>query len=105
MKKLSKVLALVLVLAFALSMFAGCGTDGKYYLVVDGEKSEDLWIEIDGEEWADSTGLSGTVVADGKEITLKSKAVLGISMDLMKGEKSGGTITFDVLGEEIVYKK
>ncbi len=101
MKRASKILAIALCLAMVLTMFAGCGTNGTYYLVVDGEKT-DSWIKISGDEWEDSNGTTGTVAVDGDEITLSYK-VLGISIDFMVLEKDGSELTSKVLG--ITYKK
>lgn len=101
MKRASKILAIVLCLTLVLTMLAACGTNGTYYLVVNGEKSDE-WIKISGDEWEDSNGTTGSVSVDGDEITL-SYSVLGISFDFMVLEKDGSTLTSKVLGIE--YKK
>ncbi len=104
MKKITKLMAVILVVTLLLATLSACGVNGTYYLVVDGEKSDSVWIKIDGETWEDSLGLSGECEVDGNEITM-SKTLLGMKVDYMTGEKSGSTITFSVLGAEVVYEK
>lgn len=101
MKRMSKILAIVLCLTLVLTMFAGCGTNGTYYLVVNGEKTDE-WIKISGDTWEDSTGSTGEATVDGDEITL-TYSLFGISVDFMTLVKDGNTLTSKLLG--LTYEK
>lgn len=100
MKRVSKIMALILVLSLMLCMFAACGTDGTYYLLVNGEKS-DTWIKIDGDEYTSSLGTSGSVSVDGDEVTLTT-SVLIVSIDTVY-IKDGNTLTEQLTG--LTYEK
>lgn len=104
MKKFTKIISVVLICALMLTMLAGCGNNGTYYLQVNGEDSESVYITIDGDTWTSSAGDSGTCTIDGDSITL-SYEVFGISVDYAKGTIDGGEITFSILGVSTVYKK
>lgn len=96
-------LCLVCVMLFAL---ASCtkNVEGTYYAVVDGEKTEDSWIKLNGGEWSDSEGITGTYEVDGSKVIFKI-SLLGEEGELCTGTVDGDTLTITLLGISTVYKK
>ena len=75
MKRKITLLTLVLVIVMVTtSLLIACNdaSDGKYYLYDNGVKFDDSWIEIKGNKWTSSAGLSGKVTVKGEQITLSS---------------------------------
>ncbi|MFI3167568.1 MAG: hypothetical protein R3Y32_05555 [Bacillota bacterium] len=104
MKRISKILVMILCLALVLSLFTGCGNDGTYYYMDEGVKNKENWIEIDGDIWTDSLGLTGTAEINGNDVILYVE-LMGMEFELMTGVKDGNTIVYDLYGVEMIYTK
>ncbi|MBR2480318.1 MAG: InlB B-repeat-containing protein, partial [Clostridia bacterium] len=105
MKRKITLLSLVLVIViFAIAVLVACndgvnGVDGvnvRYYKYDDGVKEESSWIEIRGDKWCDSDGLSGIVEIDGERIVFFNNGV-----EQIRGTIRDGVLSFE--GDSIYY--
>lgn len=103
MKKRITLLSLVLVIVvLTTSVLFACNADvnGKYYLYDGATKFDDAWIEIDGNSWTSSDGMSGKVELDGEKITLSND-----SGETLSGTIKDGIITLGDGAFTMVYAK
>ena len=103
MKKRITLLSLVLaIVVLTTSVLFACNADvnGKYYLYDGATKFDDAWIEIDGNSWTSSDGMSGKVELDGEKITLSND-----SGETLSGTIKDGIITLGDGAFTMVYAK
>ena len=72
---MKKIVSLLLTVCMCLAIGAlltGCGNNSKnngtYYLFDNGSTDKDSWVKIDGSEWIDSDGMSGTYELEDEKI-------------------------------------
>ena len=90
--------------------FAACGVlfgasrNGTYYLYENNVLDKTEWFELDGSDWSDHSGASGTFEVSGKNITFYAE-IFGSQEEMVSGTIENGVLTLNVMGVTIVYCK
>ena len=78
--------------------------NGTYYLYENDSYDKSQYIIIDGDSWTDDAGDGGKVNISGESITLYVE-LSGESEEFASGTIKDGTLTLNIMGAEVIYRK